>query len=198
MAKNLSKTKYPGNGYYYVICDICGRKVRAKDTRRATDALHKGLIVCKADYDKDNPQTYLRSFKERPMPSYNRGEQDDKFHFISDPSEIDTGDLSDPTGRTPGAARQLTAVGASASHVDLHWFGPYDTGSRAISGYKIERESPVGGGFSTLVSDTAVVQTVYTDTSVAASTQYNYRVTPLNIEGAGSASNEAAITTNAS
>lgn len=198
----IKGNNYPGDGFYYVLCDICGRKIRAKDAIYINDKfnLHSKLLVCKDDADETNPQTYIKAKTDRQLenPSIIRSEGSDRFVFIDTAAQIEDGDTSDPTGRNPGAPKQLSIVGGSASTVDLRWFGPDDSGSSVISGYKIERESPVGGGFSTLTSDSGSVATVYTDTTVSASTQYNYRVSAINNNGTGSASNEASITTNAS
>ncbi len=196
---NLSKYTYPGTGYYYVICDVCGKKMRAKDAILISDkfnTLHR-LLVCKNDADKTNPQQFIKAFKERQIddPSLIRSEGTDRFVFISAPSEIETGDLTDPTGRNASAPRALASIGATSTTVDLIWQGPDDSGSSAISGYKVERESPVGGGFSTVTSTTESVATSYQDTGLTASTQYNYRVSAVNNNGTGTASTEAAKTT---
>jgi len=64
--KNLSIRRYPGDGYYYVLCDICGRKLRAKDAIYMSDKynLHSKLLVCPEDADETNPQAYLKAFKD--------------------------------------------------------------------------------------------------------------------------------------
>ena len=197
MAKILHS--YPGNGYHYVICDICGFKVRAKETKLIQNKFHtlNGLLVCKKDYDEINPQAFLRAKRDTQIknPRLIRSEGTDKFVFIDTAAQIEGGDTSDPSGRSPGAPKYLTILGGAAASVELQWLGPDDNGSFAISGYKIERESPVGNGFSTLVSNTGSVATYYKDTTASASTQYNYRVSAINKNGTGSASNEAAVTT---
>lgn len=193
------KSKYPGDGYYYVLCDICGKKMRAKDTVLIKDKYnyHNNLLVCPEDADETNPQTYIRAAKEKQInnPKIIRSEGTDQFVFISSTSEIENGDSNNPAGRNPGVPKYLISIGATSSQIELQWIGPDDSGSSAICGYKIERESPIGGGFSTLVSDTQSVATYYKDTSVSSSTQYNYRVSAINRNGTGSASNEADNTT---
>ena len=202
MSINLPhRNGYPGNGYYYVLCDVCGSKIRAKDAILIKDKynLLNGMLVCKHDADLTNPQQYIKSFRERQIdsPSLIRSEGTDRFVFASEPDEIETADASDPTGRTAGAPKHLVIIGATSSQIELQWLGPDDSGSSAPTGYKIERESPTGNGFSTLVTTTTPAL-YYKDTSVSASTQYNYRVSVVNDAGTGSASNEAAVTTTAS
>lgn len=82
---------YPGNGYYYVICDVCGIKIRAKDAVLIQDKynLLNNMLVCKADNDQTNPQQYIRAVTERQIdsPKMIRGEGPDNFiENQSDPS----------------------------------------------------------------------------------------------------------------
>jgi hypothetical protein len=95
----------------------------------------------------------------------------------------------------PDEPTGLTAATVSASEIDLSWVAPVDDGGTAITGYKIERESPVGNGFSVLVPNTGVNSTTYSDTGLSASTQYNYRVSAVNTIGLGNSSDEAHATT---
>lgn len=97
----------------------------------------------------------------------------------------------------PDAATALGATAAGSSQIDLVWSAPLDTGDSAITGWLIERESPSGNGFATLVADTGDADVTYSDTGLAAGTEYNYRVSAINAVGTGPASNESAATTEA-
>ncbi len=183
----------------YIICDVCGKKIRASEAVLIKDKynLLHNLLVCRKDADKTNPQQYIRAVKERQVPDhrYIRSEGTDVFVTIHEVSEIETGDLTDPDGTVPGAPEQLTISGATATEALLQWQPAPTSGSGAISGYKIERESPIGGGFSTLTSTTQSVARTYTDSTVSSGTEYNYRVSAVNKYGTGDPSNEANVTT---
>lgn len=78
------KHGYPGDGWYYVLCDICGCKVRRKDaTAMRRDPRYYGssasLLVCKRDADEPNLSDYVRGVKERKVPVSTRGEPTDTF-----------------------------------------------------------------------------------------------------------------------
>ncbi|MEX1027317.1 MAG: fibronectin type III domain-containing protein [Candidatus Paceibacterota bacterium] len=108
------------------------------------------------------------------------------------------GDLVEFTTYTvPDAPTSLTATAASATRIDLSWTAPSDNGGTALTGYTIERESPSGNGFSTLVADTESTDTTYADTGLTASTEYNYRVLAINTIGTSTASSAASATTSA-
>lgn len=193
---------YPGPNFHYVLCDICGRKLRARDAILVNDKYNyqNNMLVCPEDVDEVNPQIYIRAKRERHIenPRLIRPEPEHEFVFIDSASEIESGDTSNESGDTPGAPRYLSILSVSSDEIELQWVGPIDSGGSGISGHKIERESPVDGGFSTLVSDTESVAGYYKDTGLTASTTYNYRVTAINRNGAGTASNEANATTSAS
>jgi hypothetical protein len=89
----------------------------------------------------------------------------------------------------PVTGLSATAVG---SQIDLAWTAPSDGGD-PITGYIIERRG-CAGSWSTLVVTTG---TTYSDTTVAPSTCYGYRVSAMNTVGTGSASTEATATSNA-
>lgn len=92
----------------------------------------------------------------------------------------------------------LLATAISSSQINLSWSIPTDDGGSAIIGYKIERESPTGNGFSILVADTGNTDTTYSDSGLVSSRNYNYRVSAINGIGASDPSNESYATTSVS
>jgi hypothetical protein len=85
--------------------------------------------------------------------------------------------------------RNLTATVKSAAEIEISW-SSYNT---AI-GYKIERESPIGGGFSTLIENTQNANTTYNDAGLVAGISYNYRVSAIIPSGITNPSNTAGAT----
>jgi len=95
----------------------------------------------------------------------------------------------------PDAPTALSATAISDSQIDLSWTAPLNDGGSSITGYQIERASPVGGIFTVIIANTGSTATSYSDAGLSPSTQYNYRVSAINSVGTGPASNEAAATT---
>jgi len=188
-----------GNAGHYAICDVCGRKFRAKELLVVRDqhSTQNGLLVCKNDKDKTNPQIRLEALKIRytPNPSKVRVEQPATYSFIDTIEEIENGSTTYPSGDAPGAPTQLIAEPDSDGNIMLSWAITLGVGSSPIKGYKIERESPVGGGFSTTVANSATVATYYLDETTSDTTQYNYRISAINDHGTSSVSNSANTTT---
>jgi len=88
----------------------------------------------------------------------------------------------------------LTAIPLDENRIALAWTSPIlETGY--ITGYKIERESPIGGGWHTIVSDTGNILTAYTDTGLTAGTVYHYRVSAIYGGNTGAPSHSASATT---
>lgn len=110
----------------------------------------------------------------------------------SDPSNTDTATTDVDV---PSQVLGLVAVPFSASRIDLSWDLPESDGGTAITGYKIERESPVGGGWATLVADTGTTTRTYENSGLSEVVQYNYRVSAINAEGTGPASDPDEATT---
>jgi len=94
----------------------------------------------------------------------------------------------------PEQVTGLVATATGDTTILLSWNIPGD-GGEPITGYTIERESPIGGGFTILVADTGSTETSFEDAALMPDTQYNYRVSAINSVGTGLASNEADATT---
>ncbi|HYL67468.1 MAG TPA: fibronectin type III domain-containing protein [Nitrosopumilaceae archaeon] len=95
----------------------------------------------------------------------------------------------------PSAPTGLKATDVSSSQINLSWTAPSNNGGSAITGYKIERSVNGGTTWSTIQSNTANTSTIYSDTGLAASTTYVYRVSAINAIGTSSHSNTASATT---
>lgn len=104
---------------------------------------------------------------------------------------------SGPPPTAPDAPTGLTATTFSGSRIDLSWTAPANNGGSPITGYKIERESPSGGGFTTIVANTGSTSTAYSNTVLNPVTEYNYRVSAINAKGTSDPSDTASDTTDA-
>ena len=94
-------------------------------------------------------------------------------------------------GTIPAAPSSLTAAAASASQINLTW----SDNSANETGFVIERCQGAGcGNFAALVPVGANT-TSYSNTGLAASTSYSYRVAATNGAGASPYSNTASATT---
>ncbi len=95
----------------------------------------------------------------------------------------------------PAAPTGLTATADGRTTINLSWTAPTDNGGAAITGYKIESRLRSETSFSNLVADTKSTDTKYSHTGLAPSTQRFYRVSAINSQGAGAASNVDDATT---
>lgn len=95
---------------------------------------------------------------------------------------------------SPGQVTDLSPSTVSPSTIGLSWNAPTDNGGAGITGYKIERESPQGNGFSEIARVNSAA-TTYTDTGLTPATSYNYRIFAINRIGVGSASPGKEVTT---
>jgi hypothetical protein len=171
-------TKPPGREYVKVICDVCSGEFYQKDTVYVQDRYNfqYGLVVCKADLDKVNPQIYPIHIYEPAIsdPKTLRPEKTDRFL------------VNENDDRLPSAPRLgSTLVNPITDAVDLYWQGPIDNGSSGIEGYKIVRAGQLLEVFETISENTNMGATYYTDTTADVNAQYIYKVAAINSFGVG-------------
>ena len=100
----------------------------------------------------------------------------------------------------PGAPTGLRAVPGGVRGTDqivLSWSAPVDDGGSPITGYRIERSSNRNAGWIIHVASTGSAAITYTDRNLSPATTWFYRVSAINSQGTGRASNVAEGTTNA-
>src|SRR2546426_948620 len=118
---------------------------------------------------------------------------------VSAINSVGTGSPSNSASATtlavaPSPPMGLAATAVSSSQINLSWTAPNNGGS-AITGYKIERSADGGSTWSTIVSNSGSTATTYSDTGLAHTTTYTYRVSAINSVGTGSPSSAASATT---
>ena len=95
----------------------------------------------------------------------------------------------------PGAPTGLTATASGTTAINLSWSAPGSTGGSAITGYRIEVSSNGTSSWTNLVANTGNANTTYAHTGLTAGTTRHYRVSAINTNGTGTASNVANATT---
>ena len=90
--------------------------------------------------------------------------------------------LNETVWGVPDAVTNLT-TSSTLSSITINYDAAVPYGY-PVTGYKLERESPVGGGFTVLSTNIGIV-TTYTDTGLSPVVEYNYRITPLSSIGDG-------------
>lgn len=86
-----------------------------------------------------------------------------------------------PDTTPPSTVSGLTAGAASSSQINLSWSAATDTGGSGLAGYKIE--SCAGSGCTSFAQIATTTTTSFSNTGLAASTSYSYRVRAY--DGAG-------------
>ena len=98
----------------------------------------------------------------------------------------------------PGKPGNLTATRDATNpgtQIDLAWEAPSDTGASDITGYRIERSADGSAPWQDLVADTGSTDLTYEDAGLPSPTTRHYRVSAINDQGAGPASDTAHATT---
>lgn len=175
---SLPKYSHPGDGYMYVICDVCGRKVRQRDTVLITDRFNtlNNRVVCRDDVDKTNPQATPIIAREtlRPDPRTIRSEPADRYVTYPNSTIV------------PSAPRMLTVYPSGIGTTLLvSWTAPENSGDSPIIGYKITRSEPQLTTQFTLIDNTGTNSTLYEDTEDDITGNYTFRVAAINSAGTG-------------
>ena len=99
------------------------------------------------------------------------------------------------TNTVPGPPTGLLDAARPGGRIDLSWTAPASDGGDPIIGYKIEVSSDAGVSWTDRVATTGDANTTYSHTGLAAATTRHYRVSAINTNGTGDASNVANATT---
>lgn len=166
-----------GPGYAYILCDVCGRKIRQKDAILITDRYNtqSNLLVCKDDADKTNPQNIPFSISELNItnPKLVRSEAPD------------TNIVNPYDNRVPSAPQlAIATIHPINSTIILQWQGPVDVGSGPIIGYKITRVPQLSFDVP-IEANTNINSTYYEDLTGDISLDYSYTIAAINTFGMG-------------
>lgn len=96
------------------------------------------------------------------------------------------------TSNSYTGAPVLTASSNTTTAILLQWTA---NAIDNINGYKIQRETPIGTEWSTLVGNTTTTTLTYNNTGLSTNIIYNYRIYAINGSGFSAASNEYPMTT---
>ena len=129
-------------------------------------------------------------------------EPDETWHYlVSAINAIGEGTITGVSAKTkregevPGAPTELTAEADGNTAIDLDWEAPSNTGTSAISGYKIEVSTDRGSTWNDLVTNTGNTNTAYKHTGLQPNSTRHYRVRAINDTGESAPSNVASATT---
>ncbi|MDE2793275.1 MAG: fibronectin type III domain-containing protein, partial [Gemmatimonadota bacterium] len=114
------------------------------------------------------------------------------------PSSIASATVGGGDPGVPGIPTGLAATADGRTAIGLSWTAPADSGTSAITGYRIEVSSNRGVSWANLVSNTNSTSTTYRHTGLAPGTTRHYRVSAINTAGPGPPSNVANATTRGS
>ena len=111
------------------------------------------------------------------------------------PSDTAAATTEEAAPGVPGAPTNLTATPDGETAIDLSWTAPTDTGTSAITGYRIEVSSDGGGSWSNLRANTRSTATTDTHSGLSPGSTRHYRVSAINGDGRGPVSQEASART---
>jgi hypothetical protein len=76
----MGRADFYEHGSYNMLCDLCGRKFKARELRKQWD----GLMVCADDYSARHPQDMVRGIPDRQAVPVARPEGSDQFLETND------------------------------------------------------------------------------------------------------------------
>lgn len=168
-----------GPGKAYILCDICGRKIRQEEAILITDRYNTlyGLLVCKSDAtERENPQNrpwYVRELQVQ-NPKLLRSERPDQ------------NTINPNSSMAPGAPQQVQiGMNSLTNTITLSWLGPIDGGTDPILGYVITRADPQLSYQFIIDANTGNAATYYQDTTGDPTQTYTYQIAAINIYGIG-------------
>ena len=113
---------------------------------------------------------------------------------LATPALAQTDATATNTSTVPGPPTRFVATAGGITKINLSWSAPASDGGDPIIGYKIEVSSDTGASWTDLVANTGDANTTYSHTGLAAGTTRHYRVSAINSNGTGDASNVANAT----
>ena len=66
---------YYASGQFNVICDICGKKIKAGEAKQRWD----GFVVCPSDFEQRHPQDFVRARQDKISVPFTRPRPLDSF-----------------------------------------------------------------------------------------------------------------------
>ena len=94
----------------------------------------------------------------------------------------------------PDKPTGLSATPSGSDRISLSWTAPADNGGSAVTGYRIEVSDDGSTGWTDVVADTGFITTTYTHTGLSVGDTRHYRVSAINVNGTGPASDTAMAT----
>lgn len=180
----------------YFICDVCQGKYFISQSYYINDpnSQQYGFLVCHKDKDKVWDLRHKRVHRDLapPDPKYVRIERTATFGTIDTAAGLETGIEEIITTMLPGAPTQFFLIDATATQTSFGW-QVLQVGSSSLSGYKIERESPVGNGYSVLTANTLDSSPTFIDTTTVSGNQYGYRLKSISVSGQSPYSTEFVV-----
>ena len=85
----------------------------------------------------------------------------------------------------PGAPTGLSATVMSQTVINLSWTAPTENGGSPLTGYRIEVSTDAGTRWIDAETDTGLTATTYEHTGLTPGQSHTYRVSAINIAGAG-------------